>query len=103
MCHTLRAIDPGRPDHLREQLDPSHAMEMGWDICVCWKGASLSTYSVQYTYLIFNLFLSYSIQVEVIDIFPPSLKIFDLPLPQLPDFPLGLNISTIYHCIPLSN
>jgi hypothetical protein len=26
MCHTLRATDLGRPDCLREELDPSHAM-----------------------------------------------------------------------------
>ncbi len=65
-------------------------MQTRRDICARWQGASLSTYGTQYAYLIFDFFLSYSIQVEVIDIFSSGSKIFDPPLPQLPGFLLGL-------------
>jgi hypothetical protein len=55
-----------------------------------WIAVRVRGYGVQYAYLIFDLFLSYSIQVEMIDIFPPGSKIFNPPLPQLPGFPLGV-------------
>jgi len=90
--HTLRATDLGLPDHLREELDLSRTVQMRWDICAHWKGASLRMYGVRYTYLGFDFFLSYSIQVEVIDIFLPASKIFDPHRPQLPGFPLGLSL-----------
>jgi hypothetical protein len=90
--HTLRATDLGLPDHLREELDLSRTVQMRWDICAHWKGASLRMYGVRYTYLSFDLFLSYSIQVEVIDIFLPASKIFDPHRPQLPGFPLGVRV-----------
>jgi hypothetical protein len=56
MCHTLRATDSGVPDHLREQLDPSRAMQTRRDMRARLKGASLNTYGMQYAYLIFDFF-----------------------------------------------
>jgi len=89
--HTLRATDLGLPDHLREELNLSRTVQMRWDICAHWKGALLWMYGVRYTYLGFDFFLSYSIQIEVIDIFLPTSKIFNPHQPQLLGFPLGLN------------
>ena len=86
-----QARSPKRGAGPKLHYEAQTAMQMRWDTCACWKGASLSTYSMQYAYLIFDFFLSYSIQVVVIDIFPPGSKIFDPHLPQLPGFPLGLN------------
>jgi hypothetical protein len=51
----------GRARSPKRGARPSCAMQMRWDICAHWKGASLSMYGVQYTYLNFNFFLSYSI------------------------------------------
>jgi hypothetical protein len=93
------------PDHLREELDRSHTMrpelcyadEMGYSTRLE-SGSSLRMYSVRYTYLIFNFFLSYSIQVKVIDVFLPASKIFDPHRPQLPDFPLGGSLLAARQC-----
>ena len=62
----------GRARSPKRGARPSRAMQMRWDICAHWKGASLSTYGVRYTYLNFDFFLSYSIQVDMIDVFTPG-------------------------------
>jgi len=69
MCHAILPTDLGGLDRLREKLDLSHMRQA---ICVHQKGALLRRYGMQYTYLIFNLFLSYLIQVDMIDVFTPS-------------------------------
>jgi hypothetical protein len=47
-------------------------MQTRRDIYARRKGASLSTYEAQHAYLIFDSFLSYSIQVDMIDVFTPG-------------------------------